>query len=55
LTSVPLGCSFEFGAISLPSGATMRLRPPRRWKRIGAQDERAAIEVAATLFISRAA
>jgi hypothetical protein len=25
----------EFGTISLPSGATMRLRPPRRWNRIG--------------------
>ena len=35
LTSVPSGCGFEVGAISLPSGATMRLRPPLRWKRIG--------------------
>jgi hypothetical protein len=30
LSSVPSGCGFEIGAISLPSGATMRLRPPRR-------------------------
>jgi hypothetical protein len=35
LTSVPSGCGFEVGTISLPSGATMRLRPPRRWNRIG--------------------
>src|ERR671919_693267 len=35
LTSVPSGCGFELGTISLPSGATMRLRPPGRWKRIG--------------------
>jgi hypothetical protein len=30
LTSVPLACGFEVGAISLPSGATIRLRLPRR-------------------------
>jgi hypothetical protein len=35
LTSVRSGCEFEVGAISLPSGATMRLRPPRRCKRSG--------------------
>jgi hypothetical protein len=35
LRSVPSGCGFEVGASSLPSGATIRLRPPRRWKRIG--------------------
>jgi hypothetical protein len=29
LTSVPSGCGFEVGTIALPSGATMRLRPPR--------------------------
>jgi hypothetical protein len=55
LASVPSGCGLEVGTISLPSGTTTRLRPPRRWKRIGAQDERTAIQVAATLFISRAA
>jgi hypothetical protein len=32
---VPSGCGFEVGAISLPSGAMMRLRPPRRWNRMG--------------------
>src|SRR5919106_4432800 len=35
LTSVLPGCGFEVGTIWLPSGATMRLRPARRWKRIG--------------------
>jgi hypothetical protein len=35
LTSVASGCGLELGTIALPSGATMRLRPPRRWKRIG--------------------
>ena len=32
--SVPSGCGFDLGVSSLPSGATMRLRPPRRWKRV---------------------
>jgi len=35
LTSVPSGCGFEVDTISRPLGATMRLRPPRRWKRMG--------------------
>jgi hypothetical protein len=35
LTSVPSGCGLFVGTITLPSGATMRLRPPRRWNRIG--------------------
>jgi hypothetical protein len=30
---VPSGCGLELGAIALPSGAAMRLRPPRRWTR----------------------
>jgi hypothetical protein len=34
LTSVPSGFGLKAGARSRPSGATMRLRPPRRWKRI---------------------
>jgi hypothetical protein len=29
-TNVPSGCGFVVGAISLPSGATIRFRPPRR-------------------------
>jgi hypothetical protein len=37
LTSVPTGCGFVLGASSRPSGATMRLRPPRLWKRMGAR------------------
>jgi hypothetical protein len=32
---VPSGSGLLLGAISLPSGATKRLRPPRRWKRKG--------------------
>jgi hypothetical protein len=28
-------CGFELRTISLPSGATMRFLPPRRWNRIG--------------------
>jgi len=32
---VPSGCGFMVGAISLPSGATMRLRLPWRWNRMG--------------------
>jgi hypothetical protein len=35
LTSVPFGWGFEAGTIALPSGATIRLRAPRRWNRIG--------------------
>jgi hypothetical protein len=35
LTIVPSGCGGKLWASSLPSGATMRLRPPRRWKLIG--------------------
>ena len=35
LISVPSGCGFEVGTIALPSGATIRLRPPRRWNRMG--------------------
>ena len=40
LTSVPSGCNLVVGAISLPSGATIRLRPPRRWNRIGIRTTR---------------
>jgi hypothetical protein len=32
LTSVPSGCGFDVGTIALPSGATIRLRPPGRWR-----------------------
>jgi hypothetical protein len=32
---VPSGCGLIVGASSLPSGVTIRFRPPRRWKRIG--------------------
>src|ERR671919_1168294 len=39
LISVPSGCGLELGTIALPSGATMRLRPPRRWNRIGMRRE----------------
>jgi hypothetical protein len=35
LTSVPSGCGLSLGTSSLPSGATMRLHPLRRWKRMG--------------------
>jgi hypothetical protein len=45
LTSVPSGCRFEVGTISLPSGATMRFRPPRHpqthWD---PHDERGTVE-----------
>jgi hypothetical protein len=33
--SLPSGWGLLTGAISPPSGATMRFLPPRRWKRIG--------------------
>jgi hypothetical protein len=29
---VPSGCGLELGTIALPAEATMRLRPPRRWR-----------------------
>jgi hypothetical protein len=35
LTGVQSGCGFDVGTIALPSGATMRLRPPRCRNRIG--------------------
>jgi hypothetical protein len=31
---VPSGCGLVVGAISVRSGATIRLRPPRRWNRM---------------------
>ena len=31
----PSGWDFDVGTTSLPSGATIRLRPLRRWNRMG--------------------
>jgi hypothetical protein len=38
LTSVLSGRGLVVGTISHPSGATIRLRPLRRWKRMDARD-----------------
>lgn len=40
LPSVPSCCGSEIGTISLPSGATLRLQLPRRWKRMGMRTTR---------------
>ena len=39
-TRVPSGCGFKLETMALPSGATIRLRPPRRWNRIGMRTTR---------------
>jgi hypothetical protein len=53
LTSVLSGCGFEVGAISLPSGATMHLRPHRRWNARECARSRAAVATAECPFQQR--